>query len=120
MNEVASIDTAALKTLVDRGRVDRGRVDQGHLRVIEVLMPEEYDRGHIPGAIHIHFATITRAAREHLDPEDTVVTYCHNERCRASRIAASKLHDLGYRKVYHYPGGKDAWVAAGFPLEVTS
>jgi rhodanese-related sulfurtransferase len=110
VNDVASIDTPALKELID----------QGEVRVIEVLMPDEYDRGHIPGAIHIHFAMITRAARERLDQQETIVTYCHNERCRASRIAASKLYDLGYRKVFHYPGGKDAWVAAGHALEVSS
>lgn len=109
MEEAPKIDTATLKTALDEGRAT----------VIEVLMPKEYEAGHIPGAIHVHFATIGGKARELFEKDRMIVTYCHNESCRASRIAAQKLQSLGYSQAYHYPGGKDAWVNAGYPLETT-
>lgn len=109
MEDVPTIDTETLKEHYDRGDV----------HIVEVLMPAEYDRGHIPGAVHIHFGTIGGRARALFQKDDLIVTYCHNERCRASRIAAAKLQSLGYARAYHYPGGKDAWVAAGYPLEAT-
>ena len=107
MNEAPSIDTATLKRYLDEGAV----------HVVEVLMPKEYESGHIPGAINIHFAMIGGRAARHFGKSDRIVTYCHDDRCRASRIAASKLHSLGYTNTYHYPGGKNAWIAAGHPLE---
>lgn len=107
MEQVPTIKTEELKAAIDAGRVT----------VVEVLMPKEYEKGHIPGAIHIHFATIGGRARGQFSTDQMIVTYCHNESCRASRIAAEKLRSLGYTAAYHYPGGKDAWVAAGYPLE---
>lgn len=109
MENPPTIDTETLKRLLDSGSV----------RVVEVLMPKEYDSGHIPGSIHIHFATIGGRASTHFTKEETIVTYCHDEKCRASRIAAAKLQTLGYHNAYHYPGGKRAWTAAGYPLEVS-
>lgn len=109
MENPPTIDTAGVKALLDGGSG----------RVVEVLMPREYDGGHIPGAIHMHFATIGGRASGAFSKDDTIVTYCHDEKCRASRIAAAKLQALGYHEAYHYPGGKRAWTEAGLPLEVS-
>jgi rhodanese-related sulfurtransferase len=95
----------------------RRYVDHRSARIVEVLMPKEYETGHIPGAIHVHFATIGGRASSLFSKDDTIVTYCHDEKCRASRIAAAKLQSLGYSNAYHYPGGKNAWRDAGLPLE---
>ncbi|MDA3948436.1 MAG: rhodanese-like domain-containing protein [Spirochaeta sp.] len=110
MDDVQIIDTQTLKAAIDEGRA----------RVVEVLMPKEYEKGHIPGAIHIHFGTIGGRARALFNKDDLIVTYCHNERCRAGRIAAAKLQALGYTRAYYYAGGKDGWTAAGYSLEVSS
>jgi rhodanese-related sulfurtransferase len=110
MSDVKIIDTETLKKHIDAGRV----------RVVEVLMPAEYEKGHLPGAIHVHFATIGGRAKALFDKDETIVTYCHNERCRAGRIAAAKLTSLGYDHAYYYAAGKDGWVAAGYQLESTS
>lgn len=83
-------------------------------------MPWEYEKGHIPGAIHIHFSMIGRLAAEHFSKDDTIATYCHDERCKASRIAAEKLQSLGYHNAYHYHEGKKGWTDAGYPLEVSA
>ncbi len=109
MGEVEVIDTPALKSLVDRGEAT----------VVEVLMPAEYEKGHIPGAIHVHFATIAGRARGLFTKDDTIVTYCHNASCRAGRIAAAKLRSLGYENTYYYSKGKSGWLAAGYELETS-
>lgn len=104
-----TIDTADVNELVDQG--------SGY--IVEVLMPKEYDSGHIPGAIHMHFGTIGGRASKVFGKNDRIVTYCHDEKCRASRIAAAKLQTLGYHNACHYAGGKRAWTAAGYLLEVS-
>ena len=103
------IDTETLKQ----------RLDEGSIHVVEVLLPQEFKRGHIPGAIHIHFSMIGRIAAERFSKDDAIATYCHDERCKASRIAAGKLQSLGYTEAYHYHGGKRAWTEAGYPLEAS-
>jgi len=110
MEDVQTIDTETLKK----------HIDDGTAAVVEVLMPKEYEKGHIPGAIHIHFATIGGRARALFSKDQMIVTYCHNETCRAGRIAAAKLNSLGYANAYYYSGGKDGWTGAGYPLEVGS
>ncbi len=110
MEDVKIIDTETLKRHVDDDRA----------RVVEVLMPKEYEKGHIPGAIHVHFATIGGRAKALFDRDEIIVTYCHNEKCRAGRIAAAKLTSLGYDHAYYYSAGKDGWVAAGYELETTA
>lgn len=109
MAHAPTIDTDELKAALDAGTV----------RVVEVLLPWDYDKGHIPGAIHIYFGMLGRRAAEYLSKDDAIVTYCHDETCRASRIAADKLIALGYANARHYPGGKRAWREAGHPLEVS-
>ncbi len=99
---------AELKSKVDRG-------DDFHL--VETLLPEEYEKWHLPGAINIHFNKIAKQARERLEKDAEIVVYCHDEECNASPIAAKKLESMGYKHVYEFPGGKRAWREAGYPVE---
>lgn len=103
-----TIDIETLKAKIDRG-------DTFHL--VEALLPREYEKWHLPGAINIHFNKIGKTARERFATDDEIVTYCHDEACRASVIAAEKLEKLGYTHVYEFSGGKAAWDAAGYPKE---
>ena len=43
--------------------------------------------------------------------------YCAGPDCESSVEVATRLVELGYRKVLHFPGGKRDWLAAGLPLE---
>lgn len=103
-----TIDAATLKQKIDRG-------DEFHL--VETLLPREYEKWHLPGAINIHFNKVGKEARERFNPDDEIVVYCHDEECNASPIAASKLEKMGYTHVYEFSGGKSAWKAAGYPIE---
>jgi len=94
-------------------KIDRG--DDFHL--VETLLPREYEKWHLPGAINIHFNKIGKQARESFGEADEIVVYCHDEECNASPIAAKKLEGMGYTNVVEFPGGKKAWREAGYPVE---
>ncbi len=103
-----NIDAKTLKEKIDRG-------DQFHL--VETLLPQEYAKWHLPGAISIHFNKIGKAARDRFAEDDEIVVYCHDAECNASPIAAKKLESMGYKNVYEFSGGKAAWKEAGYPEE---
>ncbi len=89
------------------------------MTVVETLRTEHFQRGHLPGAIHIHFESIAELAGELLpDKRAAIVTYCSNPACRNCESAANQLSAMGYTNVRKYAEGKDDWEAAGLPLEV--
>ncbi len=94
------------------------RLDQGDdLVVIEVLSPEAYAEGHLPGAVNMPLAEIGHKAKERYGLDQELVVYCGSFECTASPMAAEKLERLGFRNVWDYAGGKLDWEEAGYPLE---
>jgi rhodanese-related sulfurtransferase len=88
------------------------------LVLIDALPPISFAASHLPGAINIPPGTEDeRAPRRIPDLAAEIVVYCMNPTCYSSVSVASRLAELGYRHVRHYPGGKEEWVAAGLPLE---
>ncbi len=47
------------------------------------------------------------------DKDATIVAYCTNKKCPASKMLAAKLVTMGYKNVQKYPDGIDGWEAAG-------
>jgi len=105
---VHTMDKETLKQKIDNG-------DSFHL--VEVLMPKEYNRLHIKGAVNIPLKTIAKTARDYFDKNEEIVLYCADEDCAASTKAAEKLETFGYTRVFEYPGGKKEWYEAGLPVE---
>lgn len=71
--------------------------------IVDVRTKEEYDQGHIPGAILIPNETINKERPNTLpDLETEILVYCRsgNRSAQASR----KLIELGYKKVYDFGG----------------
>jgi rhodanese-related sulfurtransferase len=86
--------------------------------LIDVRSAEEHATGFIPGTdLNIDFREIQARHRDiGAQLEDHVVVYCQSG--HRSNIAAETLADLGYRNVYTVTGStKNAWLAAGFPVE---
>ena len=76
--------------------------DDGHI-IVDVRRQEEYDEGHIPGAILIPNETITSEKPDELsDPDQTILIYCRSG--RRSKEAAQKLADMGYTNIYEFGG----------------
>jgi len=90
----------------------------GDVTVVETLRAEHYADGHLPGALHLHVDSVDARAADLIPDRDTaIVTYCSNELCRNSDLAAAKLIELGYRNVRRYVGGKQDWIESSLPLE---
>ncbi len=71
--------------------------DDGHV-IVDVRRQDEYDQGHIPGAILIPNETIDTEMPEELpDKEQIILIYCR--RGNRSKEAAQKLFDMGYDNV---------------------
>ena len=78
----------------------------GHV-IVDVRRQDEYDAGHIPGAILIPNESIGAERPEALpDPDQIILVYCHSG--NRSRQAAEKLAALGYANVYDF-GGITSW-----------
>ena len=67
--------------------------------LIDVRSPQEYNEGHIDGAILIPEYEIEKKANEFLkNKEDIIITYCSTG--QRSKKAKEKLEKMGYKKVY--------------------
>ncbi len=79
--------------------------DDGHV-VVDVRRQDEYDAGHIPGAILIPNESINKDQPEELpDPDQIILVYCRSG--NRSKQAAQKLFDMGYRNIYEFGGITD-------------
>ena len=78
----------------------------GHV-ILDVRRQDEFDAGHIPGAILIPNESIgTDKPAELPDPDQIILVYCRSG--NRSAQAAQKLADLGYTNVFDF-GGIMTW-----------
>ena len=71
--------------------------------ILDVRSQEEYDEGHIPGAVVIPDTEIKDQAEEILtDKEQLILVYCRSG--RRSKNAAAALAELGYTNVKEFGG----------------
>ncbi|MEA3252936.1 MAG: rhodanese-like domain-containing protein [Pseudomonadota bacterium] len=86
--------------------------------LVDTLPGDTFAEGHLPGAINIVSDDILDEASRRLpDKQVPIVVYCASEDCKRASLAADRLAHLGYTGVYHYVGGKRAWLAEGLSLE---
>ena len=86
--------------------------------VAEILGPQYFAAGHLPGAINLPLEGFGDAAQRALPNRAVdIVVYCASAPCQNSDIAARKLQSLGYSNVRIFKGGKAAWKDAGHALE---
>ena len=71
--------------------------------ILDARTQEEYDEGHIPGAILIpEYEIADRAEDELPDKNQLILVYCRSG--RRSKIAAEELVKLGYTNVKEFGG----------------
>ena len=83
--------------------------------VIDVRPREEYEAGHIPGAISIPVPDLKRRAVE-LSKQKEVIAYCRGPYCVYSLDAVTLLRKQGYRARRAEEGLPD-WRARGLPVQ---
>ena len=79
-------------------------MDSGEEHIIlDTREHDEFDEGHIPGAILIPYTEIENKAKEMLPDKDAqILVYCRSG--RRSKIAAESLAKLGYTNVKEFGG----------------
>ena len=76
--------------------------EEGYI-ILDVRTQEEYDQGHIPGAIVISHEEIAEKAEGVLtDKNQLILVYCRSG--RRSKIAAEALVELGYTNIKEFGG----------------
>jgi rhodanese-related sulfurtransferase len=81
---------------------------KGDAIFIDTREEEEYDEGHIAGAINLPFDfwdDYWEYVEPELDPEAEIIAYCGGFDCELSLFAARELKNLGYEKSYTFFGG---------------
>ena len=104
LQKVRQLDVAQLEELSRKDDV----------LVIDVRAPDEWKRGHLPGAIHIPLAALPDRIQE-LDASIPIVLHCRGG--ARSSIATSFLQAHGVADVSNLRGGYESWVNSGFPVE---
>lgn len=107
----AQIDQETAKKMMSK--------DDGHV-VVDVRRADEFEEGHIPGAILIPNEEIGTERPALLpDTDQIILVYCRSG--RRSKEASQKLFDMGYKNVYEFGGiiDWDGEVVRGAAISVT-
>ncbi len=91
------------------------RAKKGLVVVLDVRPTEEFDAGHLPGAVNIPIHQLEKRLRE-LPKRKEVVAYCRGPYCLMSYDAVSLLRKKGI-KARRLQAGLPEWRAAGLPVE---
>ena len=83
-------------------------LDKGGVVLLDVREQDEYDSGHIKGAVLLPLGTITaNTAAMAIENKDTpVLVYCRSG--NRSKKASAALAKLGYKNIYEI-GGITSW-----------
>ena len=101
-----SSTSASYKQITQEEAKEMMKKDDGHI-IIDVRRQDEYDEGHIPGAVLIPNESITDKQPEELPKLDQIIlVYCRSG--RRSKEASQKLSDIGYTNVHEF-GGINTW-----------
>jgi rhodanese-related sulfurtransferase len=93
----------------------RKRLHAHQVVVLDVRPAEEYQSGHIPGAISIPLTELKNRLAE-IPRRREVVAYCRGPYCVLSVDAMAMLRKAGYRAV-RLKDGFPEWKEAGLPVE---
>ncbi len=91
------------------------RVKDGLVTVLDVRPVEEYQSGHVPGAINVPLSELEEYLSQ-LDTHQEVVAYCRGPHCVLAFDAVEQLRRNGI-KAHRMEDGFPEWKSAGLPIE---
>jgi rhodanese-related sulfurtransferase/DNA-binding transcriptional ArsR family regulator len=94
------------------------KVRAGAVTVLDVRPVEEYQAGHIPGALSVPLKDLEQGLSG-LRRDREIVAYCRGPYCVLAVEAVEKLRALGFR-AFRMEHGVADWRALGLPIEITS
>ena len=78
--------------------------------IVDVREKDEWDEGHIKGAIHIPYYFLEQRLQKLDNTHPLAVTCASGQR---SSLACSILQRHGFTQLFNVIGGTDAWIQAG-------
>ena len=106
-SSIKEISVGEVKKMIDAGEA---------IVILDVRDRDEFDTGHIPGAINISRGTLEFKANLVIPVKSArVMVYCGID--LRSPLATKTLNDLGYRNSVNITGGLKTWQEAGYALQ---
>ncbi len=112
---------AALKYFQQKLDCTTGPIEVSHwleekapVQIIDVRRPEDYSKGHIPGAVNLPREQWETA--KGLAKDKTNIVYCYSQTCHLAAAAAVVLAQKGFSMV-ELEGGFNTWIKAKLPVE---
>ena len=90
------------------------KLKSGEAVIVDVRDKDEWDEGHIPGAMHMSRGAIELDIEEKV-PDTNAMIICHCGGGGRGALATESLQKMGYKNVRSMAGGLKAWKAAGLP-----
>ena len=98
----------------------KNRFDKKNCIFLDARKPEEYEEGHISGALNFYGNELDRFAPSVMpqipDKNKETIAYCHGGDCDLSLLVAKSLIESGYTRVEIFAGGWPEWKKAGYPM----
>ena len=93
----------------------RSEINNENIILIDIRTPEEYNEGHIEGAININYYSHDFSNQiSQLDKDKTYYIYCR--RGSRSGNALEVFRNLNFNEVYDLRNGINSWVNQGFEI----
>lgn len=89
------------------------------VKFIDVRSPRQFNKRHIPGAIHIYIKDgfNEEMLLKYVKKDEPFIVYCNGAHCSLSSKAAKKAVTWGFTKIKYFRDGFRAWRKDGNLLE---
>lgn len=105
---------------IDSVALAREIFDRGDVLFVDARSSDNYDDGHIQGAISLPVGQFDERIESFLNrysSDQPMVTYCSGRTCEDSHNLAQFLSDAGFTRVRIFIDGYPGWESEGHPIE---
>ncbi|MBI3131773.1 MAG: metalloregulator ArsR/SmtB family transcription factor [Acidobacteria bacterium] len=120
-SRIAEVDRVTRRFLAGREGMERvdqetlvDRIRRGEVTLLDVRPSEEYEAGHIPGAISVPLSELKKRLRT-LPKDEVIVAYCRGPYCVLAMEAVGLLSAKGFQAARLEDGVQD-WRARGYAV----